>query len=61
MDFGLIASIFVALAAYRVAAPVLDRIANRIWGNPHSAAIVAGSAACAGVGHIQGGTPKAAG
>lgn len=42
MEYGLIGSIFVALVAYRLAAPALDRVASRIWGNRHSAAIVQG-------------------
>jgi hypothetical protein len=43
MDFGQIGSIFLALAAYRLAAPALDRIANHVWGNPHSATIMRGA------------------
>ncbi|OJW46222.1 MAG: hypothetical protein BGO63_03900 [Candidatus Accumulibacter sp. 66-26] len=51
MDFSLTLSIFVALVAYRIAVPVLDNIAGRIWGNLHSTAIrahVAGSASAFG-------------
>lgn len=59
MDFGLIGSVFLALAAYRVAAPVLDRMANRLWGNPYSAAMVAHG--CTRAAKLSQGVSKATG
>lgn len=53
MDFVLTGSIFVALVAYRVAAPILDRIANYIWSCPRP---IAGRSAS---GHIRGATQGA--
>lgn len=38
MDFGLTLSIVVALALFRLVTPILDRVANRVLGNPRSAA-----------------------
>lgn len=39
MDYSIALAMFVALIAYRLMVPVLDRIAARLWGTPHSAAV----------------------
>jgi hypothetical protein len=44
MNTEFIVSIFLALALYRLSIPLLDRLSQKIWGNPNSAEIKGHSA-----------------